>query len=383
MPKATLRRAFRDYLRTRMRRVLRGHDKPLAIFEPFGAKPDGDFWETEAFVTDNLTKVADGQQKCGLHWDYYSIDFWHDSSGDLITPDRGRFPHGFSRILPELERLGTRPGLWVDSGNLGDWTIARNPAVAPALARVGNGENNGLCCATDPVNRFYIEGYAHQLQKNGVRLVKFDNALLTCDRTDHEHLPGEYSTESIDNAIIEFLQSLDGECPDVFIMLYWNYRSPWWLLYADTVFDVGMHMEGASFFALPTLHARDSVTRRLDAGRWMLKDWPALGWDTLGIWLSDWPWNSRIGKDAWQSGMVMDISRGHVLAQLWSDTPYLSPSERRWPTSSRSSSRVPSAFAIHGLSWAVRGATNRMDTAAPTVDMPSWRSTTVCGTTAL
>ena len=50
-----------------------------------------------------------------------------------------------------------------------------------------------------------------------------------------------------------FLQSLDRECPDVFIMLYWNYRSPWWLLYADTVFDVGMHMEGAGFFSLPAL----------------------------------------------------------------------------------------------------------------------------------
>ncbi len=61
----------------------------------------------------------------------------------------------------------------------------------------------------------------------------------------------------------------------------------------------------------------------------MLKDWPALGWDTLGIWLSDWPWNSRIGKQAWQGGVIMDISRGHLLAQIWSDTDYLTPSERR------------------------------------------------------
>ena len=35
------RQAFRDHVQSRMRRVLRGHDKPLAIFEPFGAKPDG------------------------------------------------------------------------------------------------------------------------------------------------------------------------------------------------------------------------------------------------------------------------------------------------------------------------------------------------------
>ncbi len=323
------RKAFCDHLLTRMRRTLRGHDKPLAIFEPFGAKPDGDFWETEAFVVDNLARVVDGQRDSGLHWDYYSIDFWHDPAGDLKTPDKSRFPNGFTKILPELSRIGTLPGLWVDSGNVGDWTIVENPAVARALTPARGRTGFGLCRATEPANRFYIEGYQHQLRENGVRLVKFDNAQLTCSNPDHEHLPGEYSVEPIENALIDFYRSLDRESSDVFIMLYWDYRSPWWLQYADTVFDVGMHMEGASFAPYPTLRARDSVTRRLDRGRWMLKDWPALGWDTLGIWLSDWPWNSRIGKQAWEGGVIMDISRGHLLAQIWSDTAYLTPGERR------------------------------------------------------
>ena len=325
--KGQARKVFCDHLLTRMRRTLRGHDKPLAIFEPFGAKPDGDFWETEEFVLDNIAKVAEGQRDSGLHWDYYSIDFWHDPQGDLKTPDAGRFPKGFTKILPELKKLGTRPGLWLDSGNVGDWTIAQNPAVAPALTPARGPKKLGLCRAAEPANRFYIEGYTHQLSENGVRLVKFDNVQLTCSNPDHQHLPGEYSTEAIENALIEFYLALDRECPDVFIMLYWYYRSPWWLQYGDTVFDVGMHMEGASFSPSPALRARDSVTCRLDGGRWMLKDWPALGWDTLGIWLSNWPWNSHIGKEAWQGGVIMDMSRGHLLAQLWSDTPYLSPAE--------------------------------------------------------
>ncbi|MCX6910554.1 MAG: hypothetical protein NTY01_21270 [Verrucomicrobia bacterium] len=323
------RRAFRDHVQGRMRRVLRGHDKPLAIFEPFGAKPDGSFWETEEFVLDNIAKVAEGQRDSGLHWDYYSIDFWTDPKGDLKTPDAGRFPNGFTKILPQLKTLGTLPGLWVDSGNAGDWTIAENPAVERALTPARGRTKFGLCRATEPANRFYIEGYAHQLRKNGVRLVKFDNVHLTCSVSGHDHLPGDYSVEPIENALIEFYRGLDRECPDVFIMLYWYYLSPWWLQYADTVFDVGMHMEGASFSPQPTLRARDSITRRLDRGRWMLKDWPALGWDTLGIWLSDWGWNSHIGNKAWQGSVIMDISRGHLLAQLWSDTACLSLDERR------------------------------------------------------
>ncbi|MBM3891216.1 MAG: hypothetical protein FJ388_19060, partial [Verrucomicrobia bacterium] len=228
-----------------------------------------------------------------------------------------------------MKKLGTLPGLWVDSGNWGNWTVGENPALAHTLTKGAGPNRQGICRATEPANRFYMEGYAHQLRENGVRLVKFDNALLKCDNPGHHHLPGDYSVEPIENALIEFYRFLDRECPDVFIMLYWHYLSPWWLQYADTVYDIGMHMEGASFSRYPALRARDSVTRRLDSGRWMLKDWPALGWDTLGIWLSDWPWNSRIGKEAWQGGVIMDISRGHLMAQIWSDTPYLSPDERR------------------------------------------------------
>ena len=40
-------------------------------------------------------------------------------------------------------------------------------------------------------------------------------------------------------------------------------------------------------------------------------------------------WNSQIGKERWQAGFVMDICRGSMLAQPWSDTPWLSPPERR------------------------------------------------------
>jgi hypothetical protein len=321
------RQAFRDHVQSRMRRVLRGHDKPLAIFEPFGAKPKlDDYWETEEFVLDNLAKVAEGRRDSGLDWDYYSIDFWTDTKGDLKTPSTTLFPNGFTKILPELKKLGTLPGLWVDSGLYGHWSIVDNPAIAHA--RTGP-NSKSICRATEPANRFFIEGYAHQLRENGVRLVKFDTACLACGNPAHEHLPGDYSVESIENALIEFYRSLDRECPDVFIMLYWHYQSPWWLQYADTIYDIGMHMEGASFSPAPALRARDSGTRRLDSGRWLLKDWPALGWDTLGVWLSDWAWNSRVGKEAWQGGVIMDISRGHLLAQLWSDTPYLSPDERR------------------------------------------------------
>ncbi|MGA2255872.1 MAG: hypothetical protein ABSG53_14595, partial [Thermoguttaceae bacterium] len=56
-------------------------------------------------------------------------------------------------------------------------------------------------------------------------------------------------------------------------------------------------------------------------------DVPALGKDSLGIWLSNWAWNSCIGKERWQEGFVMDISRGSLMAQIWADNDWLSPTE--------------------------------------------------------
>lgn len=318
------RQAFVAQLHDRMRRVRRGHDKPLAIFEPFGSKADGNFDATEEYLLDNLAKVEKAQQENGLKWDYYSIEFWHDAAADLSAPNARNFPHGFAKTMQEITRLGMTPGLWIDSGQIGGWTIWDNPALKHArILRTG-----GLCRATEPTNRFYFEGYTRQIKENGVRLFKFDNLEDRCDEPSHDHLPGEYSTEPIMKGIIQLYRDLDQVRPDIVIMLYWRYESPWWLEYADTLFDSGTKIEAASFAPWPTFRARDSVTRRLDCARWMIKDLPLIGWDPLGIWLSDWPWNSCVGKEAWQTGMVMDLCRGHKLAQIWSDTPLLTPPER-------------------------------------------------------
>ena len=86
--------------------------------------------------------------------------------------------------------------------------------------------------------------------------------------SEHDHLPGIYSTEPIDNAFIDCLRALDAECPDVFLMLYWGYDSPWWLLYGDTSSIRAWVSRPLSFGVLPTPYARDSVTQRLDQAQW-------------------------------------------------------------------------------------------------------------------
>jgi hypothetical protein len=96
------------------------------------------------------------------------------------------------------------------------------------------------------------------------------------------------------------------------------------------MFETGVEMEAASPGHMPALYVRDGVTRKLDQGHLFARDVPWLGTDSLGVWLSHWGcWNSGIGPERWQEGFVMDICRGHALAQPWTDPEWLTPPERR------------------------------------------------------
>ena len=128
-PSAT---AFLRHITSRMRRVVRGHDQPYAIFEPFGARPGGSFDETEEFVLDNIAKVAEGQRQTGLRFDAYSVDFWVDYRGTLKECDPLRFPHGLAQIKEELDKLGT-PLACGSTVRWELWSIGGNPQVQGCL----------------------------------------------------------------------------------------------------------------------------------------------------------------------------------------------------------------------------------------------------------
>jgi hypothetical protein len=329
------RQSFVDHIRSRCRRVVRAHDKPYSIYETFGGAPgEQDFMLKEKYVVEMIDKLGQGKGDAGYHFDLISTEFWADSHGDLEHADPKRFPNGFTNINAKLEKLGIAPGLWIDS-SWGDWSIGGNPVVRPAFTHDSAYNPEGLygsktlCRATDPIRTMYSTAFRHHIRENGVRLFKFDNLYAICYNPNHPHMPGVYSTEAIQSAVIETLRNLDAESADVFLMLYWGYRSPWWLLWGDTIFESGLQMEAASPGELPTFYMRDGVAVRVDQGQRWREDVPAIGKDTLGIWLSDWSWNSRIGKERWQQGFVMDICRGHLLAQIWTDYPWLSPPERR------------------------------------------------------
>jgi hypothetical protein len=332
------RQTFLAHVRSRSRRVLRGHDKPYAIFETFGAnmvngQPSDEYELNEKYSLAMLGKLGLGQKEAGYQFDFCCTEFWVDYAGDLERFDPIRFPNGFTNIKAKLDELGIQPGLWIDS-SWRPWTIARNPVVNYDFTHDPAYEDGvygmaSLCRASDPIRTMYSTAFTYHIRQNGVRLIKTDNLHSICYNPNHSHLPGVYSTEAIQRAVIQALRDWDAANPDVFLMLYWGYRSPWWLLDGDTISEHGFHIEAASPGPWPTLYVRDGVARRIDEGQQWREDVPVLGKDTLGIWLSDWAWNSHVGKERWQEGFVMDLCRGSLLAQIWTDYDWLSAPERK------------------------------------------------------
>lgn len=331
------RKTFIAHLRSRMRRVVRGHDKPYTILDNFGSWPGGDFMNKEAYVLHSINRLDESRKTAGVHFDLFSVEFWVDYGGTLAECNPQRFPNGLRQIRQKLDNLETAMGLWID-GSYEGWSIGGNqdPDVQaclnydvqnPATLEQVQLGRRAFCRATEPIRSMYRQAFCRHIRENGVRLLKFDNTSTICVNPHHEHLPGLYSTEPIVDGLIEFFRALDEECPDVFLMLYWGYKSPWWLLYGDTLFDSGLGIEAASPSEQPAPYLRDSVTQKLDQAQRFAADVPPLGKDSLGVWLSDWGWNSSIGKERWQEGFVMDLCRGSLLAQIWADHDWLSPPE--------------------------------------------------------
>ncbi|MGA7701064.1 MAG: hypothetical protein WCB27_15750, partial [Thermoguttaceae bacterium] len=320
-PAGAARKQFVDYVRSRMRRVVRGHVGPYGVFSNFGSWPlqggtDIGGWfarNTETALLHSLDRLAESQKQTGRIYDYCDIEFWFDLASEMDRFSPVDFSRGFKPIQEKLATLGIKPGLWTAS------TPSPWCSLSPRLA--------GCCSAQEPFRSAFIKAYRDHIRNEGVGMCKFDCLSAICNNPAHNHLPCVYSTEAIHNAVLELLRALDDADRRVFLMLYWGYRSPWWLLDADTLFEPGVFLEAAHPGGTPTPYARDSVTQGLDQAHYYCQDVPALGKDSLGIWLSDWWWNSSIGKQGWQQGFVMDMGRGNLLPQIWADWDWLSPPE--------------------------------------------------------
>ena len=265
-------------------------------------------------------KLITAMQKRGIKFDYYCIDTgWNDPLGDLKQFHPKNFPHGGEASLKAVRDLGMKPLLWI------------SPAQGPPAFRFGTqnpllkpDDNIGagwfLCMAAERWRAMLRNAMLHHVQSNGVRGFKLDEIAFYCARGDHGHLPNKYGVEFTMDAFIDTLDQVKQACPDLLLMLYWRFMSPWWLLHTDTIYQRGLSMEGATPSDTPSRIIRQSVTIGLDQGHdYNWDSMPLIAQDSLGVWLSNTRWGSWMGAEGWREAWVMDFIRGNMMHQLWGD----------------------------------------------------------------
>ena len=270
---------------------------------------------TEGMVLKTLDVLED-YQKRGAKFDWYWIDAgWYNPVGDLTDFDPAYFPNGPAKVYERIKDLGMQVGLWT------------SPVRGPMAFHDGKGITNPhisepgcMCLAEGSWLGTYRDALLHHVRKSNVRGLKFDGVVFVCNHPGHKHLPGKYSVEPTVDGIVGIMEEVRRECPEVFYMLYWNVRSPWWLLWGDTIYERGVLMEGATPCDEPSALMRQSVTVSLDQATHHAWDSiPLECGDSLGVWISEWRWGSYLKTEWWQGGWIMDIARGSLLCQLWGD----------------------------------------------------------------
>ena len=327
-PKAQGRESFVNYLEKRSPRSR----KLLHTYNSYGiydvASVEEPTYMTENMIMNNLADLETFRAR-GISFDYYYLDTgWNNPLGDLQDFNPKHFPNGPARVLERISELGMKVGLWTSPSS---GAAAFIPGVFdPRLTQCGtlpNQESVGvkphrgaLCLTADPWRQMYENALRYHVRENGVSGFKFDGNEFWCTNTTHDHMPGKYSVESIIDTMIEILEAIRQECPEIMYMFYWNIRSPWWLLFGDTIYERGILMEGSTPADFPTRILRQSITLSYDQAAHHAWDLiPLCCGDSLGVWISKWRWANYIGREGWQDAWIMDIARGSLLYQLWGD----------------------------------------------------------------
>ena len=326
------REQFLAYIRSRSPR----HGL-CSIYDPLGINgfPDHPCWTLDDREMLGTMDLLEKWQKQGVKFDYYVPDVgWQDRTGDMTQFWPQCFPNGPDEVIHRANQLGMKWGLWFGVTH-GDWTIGNNPRLTPSRTIVPGGEwprnqyrdgfleddwRRQYCLASEPYFTIFRDGLLQHIRRYNLEFYKVDDSTYYCNNPAHGHLPGKYSTEANFDALIEIAKATRAANPNIYIMWYWGVRSPFFLLYGDSIFEKRITLEASSTGDHPALFFRDAVTLALDQGTQFAEFIPPMCRDSLGLWITDTRWGNSMRKERWQEAAVMDLGRGNLLfPQIWGD----------------------------------------------------------------
>lgn len=313
------RATFREYLSQHGQRK----QQHLAIYDPYGWYQISHASEPKIELTDELaTDIGATLARArshGVAFDYLALDCgWND-------PDDYRFfhptnmPSGGDVVRGVAKAQNLKLMLWASPSDgprafrheLG----LQTPGFEDCLS--GNPVLPWRLCPAAPRWRdTFREALLSHLRQGDVHGFKIDGTDVWCSG-EHDHRPGIWSVYATAEALRHTFEELRSAGAEM-IMLYWGLRSPWWLLWGNTLYDRGYLVEAAAPSGTRAWGLRSSVASSQDIGHqasWL--ELPAVMKDSLGVWISDTAWASWQGDTDWADAVVMDVGRGSRLTQMW------------------------------------------------------------------
>jgi hypothetical protein len=213
---------------------------------------------------DELTK------KRGVKLDSFMFDDGWDDPTTLWKFNPG-FPDGMTKVAETAAKYGAAPGIWLSPW--GGYDKPKEQRLASARAQGFETNEGGLALSGPKYYRYFRDTCLDLIAKYGLNQFKFDGT-----GNANEVIKGSEFDSDFD-AAIHLIGELRAKKPDLYVNLTTGtYPSPFWLLYADSIWRGG---DDHSFAGVGTNRQRWITYRDSQIFRWVVEEGPLFPMNSL------------------------------------------------------------------------------------------------------
>jgi hypothetical protein len=206
----------------------------------------------------------------GVKLDSFLFDDGWDDPTTLWKFNPG-FPDGLTKVAQTAAQYGAAPGIWLSPW--GGYDGPKQQRLASAHAQGFETNEGGLALSGPKYYRYFRDVCLNMIEKYSVSQFKFDgtgnvNSVIKGSEFDSDF-----------DAAIHLIGELRAKKPDLYVNLTTGtYPSPFWLLYADSIWRGG---EDHSFAGVGTDRQRWITYRDSQVYRWVVEEGPLFPLNSL------------------------------------------------------------------------------------------------------
>jgi hypothetical protein len=206
----------------------------------------------------------------GVKLDSFMFDDGWDDPTTLWKFNPG-FPDGLTKVTQTAASYGAAPGIWLSPW--GGYDKPKEQRLASARAQGFETNEGGLALSGPNYYRYFRQTCFDMIAKYGVNQFKFDGT-----GNANEVIKGSQFDSDFD-AAIHLIGELREKKPDLYVNLTTGtYPSPFWLLYADSIWRGG---DDHSFAGVGTDRQRWITYRDSQIYRWVVEEGPLFPMNSL------------------------------------------------------------------------------------------------------